>query len=81
MGQIEVYAFFKNKRLSGNNNYFTVDTVRKELRSKGLDYSRSVINDDVKKLYWFGYLEISNKVLKVLGRKNFESFRLKSEYV
>lgn len=82
MGQIEVYGFFKGKRLIGVDTYFSVDKVRKELKSKGLDYSRSVVNDDVKKLFWFGYLEMAKEFRGVgLGRKNVECYRLKRCYV
>lgn len=79
IGQVEVYEFLKNQRLSGNDSYFSPTEIKKIF--KDLGYSSGVISGvlgDLIKLEIHGYLEI-----KMSGdfRDWIRLFRLKKEYM
>lgn len=58
MGQIEVYELLKNKRLSGDESYFSVSEIEKMMRDAG--YTNGCIKSvraSVLSLYDYGYLD------------------------
>ena len=58
MGQIEVYNYLKNKRLSGDVSYFSVAEIEKGLREKGYGNGTvQTVRGSLVKLEYWGYVE------------------------
>lgn len=80
MGQIEVYEWLKNQRRSGNQDYFSIEDIRKGLKEKkqnGCSNRYNNIRVAVIQLEAHNYLEV-----KLTGKSRawFRLFRLKKEY-
>lgn len=79
MGQIEVYEYLKNKRLKGDDDYYSVDEIRKGLKEQEYNGSNSYRNVSASciQLEAHGYLDV-----KMTGKTRawFRLFRLKDKY-
>ena len=61
MGQQEVYEILKNKRLSGEDRFFTIADVRKiAMNNKSDTNSLETISRSLSRLYFWGLLERKN---------------------
>jgi len=77
VGQIEIYELLKNKRLSGDDRFFTVPEIKKMLRSEGL-VSNVRTGLQTAQLESFGYLE-AKRISK--RSDSWRAFRLKKSYL
>ncbi len=79
MGQIDVYDFLKQQRLSGNHRFWIIKEVEAALKGRGCS-SGCVegVGGDLLRLEWSGYLES-----KMFGgiREWRRCFRLKAKYI
>lgn len=73
MGQQEIFELLKNKRLSGDEKYFSTQDVRKLLCEKDVSHYTDKISKDLKILWYFGFLELK------VGDKRL--FRIKNKYL
>ena len=76
MGQIEVYEFMKDMRLSGHDSFFSCRAVEGALRSRG--FSPGVIKGvrgDLLRLEFSGYLEA-----RIEEKAWVRCWRLRSKY-
>ena len=80
MSQSDIYEILKNKRLSGDTKYYSVDEIRKLLREKDLPNHKRNVYDQVTTLHLFGYLETSMKVNHIKKRLKLNiGYRLKKD--
>jgi hypothetical protein len=81
VGQIEVYEWLKKQRLCKNDDYFSIDDIRRGLKAANTGhYSMRYNNVRVAciQLETHGYLEV-----KMTGKRRawFRLFRLKQKYL
>lgn len=77
MSQSEVFEFLKNKRLSGDDSYFSAKDI-----CKSLNLSRNSVYDDLLKLRIYGFLEISVMFKKKRHTKIlYTGYRVKKEFI
>jgi len=53
MSQSDIYDFLHNKRLSGDQGYYTVNDLFSILK-----INKRSLRVKINKLYWYGYLEV-----------------------
>jgi len=79
MGQIEVFEFLKTQRLSGNEDYFSIEEIKKGIPiDNGSSNSYRNVRSSLIRLERHGYLET-----KMTGnwRAWHRLFRLKEKYI
>ena len=82
MSQDDIYICLKNKRLSGDNSYFSAKEILRMLNSKGIEINLTSINNSLLKLRTFGFLD-----MRIDAKKEnritypFSVYRLKKEYL
>ena len=83
MSQSDIYELLKSRRVSGDWNYYSVEQIRKLLKDKGINISRTSLNNSVMALRCFGYLDT-----KILAYKNakrvkyiYNAYRLKRDVI
>ena len=57
MGQIAVYEWFRKRRETGDDEFYTIQEVRKALADEGESLSYRQANVAVWQLFRYGYLE------------------------
>jgi hypothetical protein len=73
MSQEQVFNFLKNKRLSGDDSFFTYAEIQ-----DGINTDKESIRKDVIKLLLYGFLE--SKVKGLFNNWN-RAYRIKEEYI
>lgn len=82
MSQDDIYICLKNKRLSGNDSYFSAKEILRMLNGKGIEINLACVNNNLLKLRTFGFLDMRLDVKKQ-NRVTypFSVYRLKKEYL
>jgi hypothetical protein len=82
MSQDDIYVCLKNKRLSGNDSYFSAREILRMLNGKGIEVNLASVNNNLLKLRTFGFLDMRLDVRKQ-NRVTypFSVYRLKKEYL
>ena len=81
MAQSEIYELLKNKRLSGDDSFFTAEQIRKMLKDKGVIIASPSLLFSLRRLRNFGFLEYNITSKKIDLRYNKYVYRLKKEYL
>jgi Fe2+ or Zn2+ uptake regulation protein len=82
MSQDDIYVCLKNKRLSGNDSYFSAKEIMRMLNGKGIEVNLASVNNNLLKLRTFGFLD-----MRIDAKKEnrvtypFSVYRLKKEYL
>jgi hypothetical protein len=82
MSQDDVYICLKNKRLSGDDSYFSVREIMRMLNGKGIEVSLNSVSNSLLKLRMFGFVDMRMDAKKQ-NRVTypFTVYRLKKEYL
>ena len=82
MSQDDIYVCLKNKRLSGNDSYYSAKEIMRMLNGKGIEVNLASVNNNLLKLRTFGFLD-----MRIDAKKEnrvtypFSVYRLKKEYL
>jgi len=82
MSQSDVYELLKNRRLSGDDGFYSLAQIRKMLADSGVSIEISSLTDNVRRLKRFGYLdwEVKNMKKGNCGH-NFFVYRLRIQFI
>lgn len=78
MGQVEVYQWFLNRRLSGDDRYYSVAEVQKSIASAGMVEGLNNVRINILRLEAYKLLEVKQDGIKFNWRR---SWRLSSAYL
>lgn len=83
MSQNDIYDLLKNKRLSGDNSYYSVQDIKKMLNGKGIIIGVDSLNSNVVKLRVYGFLDMRLDGRKGKNRTTYPItvYRLKMEEI
>ena len=82
MSQNDVYILLKNKRISGDDSYYSTREIMRSLNGKGVPVTLNSVNNSVLKLRMFGFLDmrLDTKKEKRITYP-FAVYRVKKEYL
>lgn len=58
MAQSDIYDLLKNRRLCGDDSYYSVRDIQRMLNGKGISVGNDSVNNNVLKLRVFGFLDM-----------------------
>jgi len=77
-----VYELLKNRRLSGDDSFYSLAQIRKMLSDNGISLESSSLTDNVRRLKRFGYLDWEVKNMKKGNCGcNFFVYRLRIQFI
>ena len=77
MGQSDVYELLKNKRLVGDDSFFSSRQIQKMLSDRGIIVSDANLSLNLRQLRRFGYLDWNINKKNKGNAYNFYVYRLK----
>ena len=77
-----MYELLKNRRLSGDDSFYSLAQIRKMLSDNGISLESSSLTDNVRRLKRFGYLDWEVKNMKKGNCGcNFFVYRLRIQFI
>jgi len=84
MGQSEIFNLLKQRRLSGDTEYYSAEQIYKMLKDQDEGRTISSITVSIQKLRLYGYLDIKIKNFYRKHNKSnciYSAYRLKEQYL